>query len=191
MRRDSRPARPSAPPGAPPAVEDQALFRQALADVRPLPPTPPPPPLPRPPARATFRRRDDADVLAESLVLAPGELLVETGDELLFRRAHITDKTLEKLRRGEYTVKAELDLHGLTEAEAREAVRSFIAEAGLERLRCVRIIHGKGLGSGPRGPVLKGAVNGWLRRAAAVLAFASARPVDGGTGALYVLLARR
>jgi len=181
---------PPAPVPAPDAEDERSLLERALAGVRPLPAPPPPPSAPRPPARATFRRRDEELVLDESLTLAPGELLVETGDELLFRRAHIATRTLERLRRGEYTVRDELDLHGLTAAQAREAVRTFLREAALHQRRCVRIIHGKGLGSGPRGPVLKSAVNGWLRNTRSVLAFASARGVDGGTGAMYVLLER-
>jgi DNA-nicking Smr family endonuclease len=95
---------------------------------------------------------------------------------------------LKKLRRGQYRVQAELDLHGLTVAEAKSALRDFLAHALAEHTRCVRIIHGKGLRSGPRGPVLKHAVGGVLRRVAAVLAVVSARDVDGGTGAVYVLL---
>ncbi len=167
-----------------------ALFRSAIKDVRPLTQAPVPPAPPKPPARARFRRLDEQQVLQESLTLAPGELLVETGDELIFRRAQIDGRTVERLRRGEYTVRDEIDLHGLTEVEARLAVRAFLHSAVAHGLRCVRVIHGKGLGSGPRGPVLKSAVNVWLRNTQSVLAFASARQVDGGTGALYVLLQR-
>jgi DNA-nicking Smr family endonuclease len=178
-------------PGAPYAVPDELdLFRAAVRDVRPLAPRPAPPDPPRPPARAQFRRADEAAVLAESLELGPGEFLVETGDELLFRRAGIAARTLERLRRGEYAVEDEIDLHGLIATEAREVLREFLADALKHRRHCVRVIHGKGLRSGPRGPVLKHAVNTWLRKTEAVLAFASARQVDGGTGAVYVLLAR-
>ncbi len=83
----------------------------------------------------------------------------------------------------------EIDLHGLTVAEAKAALRQFLVAALEQQVRCVRIIHGKGLRSGHRGPVLKGAVNAMLRRSDAVLAYVSARQVDGGTGAVYVLLA--
>lgn len=179
------------PPPAPPAHDDTALFRDAVRDVRPLPPRPAGPERPRPPPRAHFRRADEERVLAESLELGPGELLVETGDELLFRRADLAGRTLERLRRGEFSVEDEIDLHGLTAVEAREAVRTFLADSLKRGLRCVRVVHGKGLRSGPRGPVLKHAVNTWLRKFEAVVAFASARPVDGGTGAVYVLLQRR
>jgi DNA-nicking Smr family endonuclease len=97
---------------------------------------------------------------------------------------------LRRLRRGHYACREELDLHGLTQAEARSALTRFLAEALAHGHRCVRIIHGKGRGSGGRGPVLKSAVNGWLRRHDVVRAFASAPRRDGGTGAVYVLLAR-
>lgn len=176
--------------GTPPP-EDASLFRDAVRDVRPLPaPAAPPPEAARPPPRAQMRRADDEAVLAESLELGPGELLVETGDELLFRRATISGRTLRRLQRGEFRVEDEIDLHGLVAVEAREALRAFLNEAIRRGLRCVRVIHGKGLRSGPRGPVLKHAVNTWLRKTGAVLAFASARQVDGGTGAVYVLLYR-
>jgi DNA-nicking Smr family endonuclease len=85
-------------------------------------------------------------------------------------------------------VQREIDLHGLTVAEAKQALRQFLIAALEARVRCVRIIHGKGLRSGHRGPVLKSAVSAVLRRSGAVLAYVSARPVDGGTGAVYVLL---
>jgi DNA-nicking Smr family endonuclease len=184
--------RPPTPPHAPANApgDDTELFRDAVRDVRPLPVPPRVTERPRPPPIAQFRRADDEAVLAESLELGPGELLVETGDELLFRRAEISSRTLRRLQRGEFRVEDELDLHGLIAAEAREAVRTFLNEALRRDMRCVRVIHGKGLRSGPRGPVLKHAVNTWLRKTAAVLAFASARQTDGGTGAVYVLLAR-
>jgi DNA-nicking Smr family endonuclease len=86
-------------------------------------------------------------------------------------------------------VQREIDLHGLSAAEAKQALRSFLVAALEQQVGCVRVIHGKGLRSGPRGPVLKSAVSGVLRRSDAVLAYVSARPADGGTGALYVLLA--
>jgi DNA-nicking Smr family endonuclease len=177
------------PPDDDPAPDD-ASFRDAVGDVKPLPPRPPPPRAPRPAPRAAFRRADERAVLEESLALAPGEWLVETGEELLFRRAHLAPRLLTRLRRGEFAVEDELDLHGLTALEARAALRAFLGEALARRFACVRIVHGKGLRSGPRGPVLKHAVNVWLRKVDAVQAFASAPRRDGGTGAVYVLLAR-
>ena len=96
---------------------------------------------------------------------------------------------LKKLRRGHYRVQSEIDLHGLTAPEAKEALRDFLADALERRYRCVRIIHGKGLRSENRAPVLKNVVSSVLRRVGAVIAYVSAREVDGGTGAVYVLLA--
>ena len=116
---------------------------------------------------------------------------IDTGEELLFRRPGVRDDTLRRLRRGQYSVEAEVDLHGLGRHAAHEALRDFIVSSAARGLSCVRVIHGKGRGSGPRGPVLKHVVNHWLRRMDDVLAFASARPVDGGTGAAYVLLGRQ
>ena len=92
---------------------------------------------------------------------------------------------VRRLRRGEYRVESEIDLHGLTVVEARAQLRAFLAEATARRLRCVRIVHGKGLRSGQRGPVIKQTVNALLRRVGAVIAFSSARQV---AGAVYVLL---
>jgi DNA-nicking Smr family endonuclease len=112
------------------------------------------------------------------------------GEELVFHQPGIPSTVLKKLRRGQYRVQAEIDLHGMTVAEAKHRLRDFLVDALARDLHCVRIIHGKGLRSGHRGPVLKIAVNSLLRRTAAVLAFVSAREVDGGTGAVYVLLAR-
>ena len=112
-----------------------------------------------------------------------------TGEELVFAREGVQSGVLRKLRRGQYRVQAEIDLHGLTVPEAKEELRTFLAHALERHIRCVRVVHGKGLRSGHRGPVLKGAVSSVLRRVGPVLAYVSARQVDGGTGALYVLLA--
>jgi DNA-nicking Smr family endonuclease len=177
-------------PGKPPPdPSEAAAFRDAVRDVRPLPAAAPvakPPPVPR----ARFRREDERRVLAESLALDPADLMVESGEELLFRRARVPPRVTERLKRGEFAVGDEIDLHGLSEREARAALREFLAAAVARRLACVRVVHGKGLRSGPRGPVLKHAVNGWLRKVDAVLAFASTPRRDGGTGAVYVLLER-
>jgi len=146
--------------------------------------------IPRSPRRprAAFRRADEARVLEESLRLDPAELDVESGEELRFRREGVPESVVRRLRQGLYAVRDEIDLHGLTQDEARQALAAFLAEATLQRRRCVRVIHGKGRGSGQRGPVLKSAVNRWLRRHGDVRAFCSARRNDGGTGAVYVLL---
>ena len=168
--------------------DDELAFREAMQEVRPLPrrehrPVAPPP---RPVAR--FARAAELDVLRESLLPPEDPSILDTGEELSFRRPGVREEVLRRLRRGQFAVEAEIDLHGLGRHAAHEALRGFIGEAAARGQRCVRVIHGKGRGSGPRGPVLKHVVNHWLRRMDAVVAFASARPVDGGTGAAYVLL---
>lgn len=170
--------------------DDLELFRQAVHGARPLRHAPRVANAAKPRPVAGSRRADERAVLDESLELDPVDLDVESGEELLFRHAHVPPAILKRLRRGHYTRGDELDLHGLTASQAREAVRDFLARAVARQLACVRIVHGKGHGSGPRGPVLKKSVNLWLRKNDAVLAFTSARPADGGTGALYVLLRR-
>ena len=168
--------------------DERKLFRAAVRDVRPLRQTRPAPHRPKLSARAALRRADEARVLAESLHLDAADLGVETGEELSYRRKGVPESAMRRLQRGQYSRRDELDLHGMTQAEARLAILAFLADAGHRGLRCVRIVHGKGRGSGDRGPVLKAAVNRWLRRHDAVAAFCSARRPDGGTGALYVLL---
>ncbi|HUN25243.1 MAG TPA: Smr/MutS family protein [Steroidobacteraceae bacterium] len=170
--------------------EDAALFREAVRDVRPLAHDRQPPQHARPPARARFARADRLAILAESLDPAPEDPGIAGGETSAFARSGVQASVLRRLRRGHYRVQAEIDLHGLTVGEAKSALREFLAEALWRGLTCVRVVHGKGLGSGPRGPVLKSAVAGILKRSAPVLAFVSARSVDGGTGALYALLAR-
>jgi DNA-nicking Smr family endonuclease len=172
-----------------PDDNDTHLFREAVRDVKPLSHEVPVLKSRRPPARARFTRADRYAVLRESLDTDVGDPEVASGEELVFSREGVQSSILRKLRRGQYRVQAEIDLHGLTVPEAKEALRGFLAHALEQRIRCVRIVHGKGLRSGHRGPVLKGAVSSVLRRVGPVLAYVSARQVDGGTGALYVLLA--
>jgi DNA-nicking Smr family endonuclease len=180
-----------APATQPVSSADAELFRAAVRDVVPLKRARRhTAPRPKPPPRARFTRADEALVLAESLRLSPGELAVETGDELSYRRAGASDKLMRQLRRGAFRVDRELDLHGLNLSAAHAALSDFLGASLALHARCVRIIHGKGRRSGPRGPVLKDMVSKVLRKTNAVIAFASARPMDGGTGALYVLLTR-
>jgi DNA-nicking Smr family endonuclease len=165
------------------------LFRKAVSDVKPLAPRARATSAKRkPPARARFTAADRAMVLVESLQGFDGHETLDSGDEISFRRDGVQDRVLRRLKRGEYRVEEVCDLHGLRVDEAKAALRVFLAEALAHQLRCVRIIHGKGHGSGNRGPVLKTAVNMVLRKTAPVLAFTSARRVDGGTGAINVLL---
>ena len=110
------------------------------------------------------------------------------GAALRFHRQHVGKRTMRKLQRGGFSVQAEIDLHGMTVAEAKPRLSEFIESCAREGKLCVRVVHGKGRGSGARGPVLKQKVNRWLRQWDAVLAFVSTRQVRGGTGAIYVLL---
>lgn len=171
-----------------PSDEDRELFRKAVEGARPLPERTAAPPRPAPAPRARFRRADEAAVLQESLAVDP-ETASDTGEDLGFRRPSVSLPVFRRLKRGEYSVRDEIDLHGLTAVEARAALYEFLAEAGAAGMRCVRVIHGKGRGSGHQGPVLKRKLGRWLQVREDVLAYCSARPVDGGTGAVYVLLA--
>jgi len=173
-----------------PDEDEAALFREATRDVKPL----------RhaqrvsreaakPRARARFTQADRLALPEEPLTGAADEPALSGADASLFARPGVSAGTLRKLRRGQYRVQAQLDLHGLTQQQASVQLREFLHTAAERQAHCLRIVHGKGLRSGARGPVLRELVNRMLRRNAAVLAFTSARPVDGGTGALYVLLA--
>ena len=113
---------------------------------------------------------------------------VATGDELLFVRPGVPSAAVRKLKRGGWVLRAELDLHGLNGDESRLALITFLHNCNRRELRCVRIIHGKGLGSKNREPVLKHKVRHWLMQREDVLAFCQARQVDGGAGAVVVLL---
>ncbi len=164
-----------------------------MADARPLRPpdrvllAPPPPP-----ALPLQSRRDEQEALAASLSDdIDVERLLETDAELSFRRPGIGSDVLRRLRRGHWVVQAELDMHGMRRDEARTALRDFIHHGQARDRRCLRVIHGKGLSSPGREPVLKHKVRGWLVQLDAVLAFCQAGPTDGGAGALLVLLRAR
>lgn len=171
-----------------PENDDVGLFREAVRDVKPMAHDRPAWRRRGPAPRARFTRADRHAVLQESLSGGSDDPGLASGEELVFHRAGLQSPVLRKLRRGQYRVEAELDLHGMNVIEAKHALREFLADALHAHLRCVRIIHGKGLRSGHRGPVLKSTVGSVLRRIGAVVAYVSARPVDGGTGAVYVLL---
>jgi DNA-nicking Smr family endonuclease len=178
-------------PSEPPPDDDVHAFRRAVADVRPLTSRARAmAPNARPRPRARFARAEREEVLRESLVAPVDPAALQTGEHLAFRRPAVREEVLRKLKRGQFAVEAEIDLHGLGRHAAHEALREFLNDAVRRGLRCVRVIHGKGLRSGPGGPVLKHVVDHWLRKIENVIAFASARPVDGGTGAVYVLLGK-
>ena len=168
--------------------EDPGLFRRVMADTRPIKSAPRASVPRRVRARARFRREDEREVLRESLDSDLHYTEIMSGESLRFHRPSVSRRTFRKLGRGGYSVQSELDLHGMTAAEAGDALRAFINDCCLRGLACVRIVHGKGLGSGERGPILKRKVDSMLRRWDQVLAFVSTRQVDGGTGAVYVLL---
>jgi DNA-nicking Smr family endonuclease len=150
---------------------------------------PPPLPRPRPPPVARQRERDEAAALIESISDEfNAETLLDTDDALSYRRSGIGIDVVRKLRRGVWVMQAEIDLHGMRRDQARERLDEFLREAERDGLRCVRVVHGKGLGSPGREPVLKVKVKSWLAQRNAVLAFTHARPADGGHGALLVLL---
>ncbi len=170
------------------ADDDKALFRAAVANTRPLEqrarakrPAPPA-------AIPAQSRAEQQAVLRESLAPASEELALTASEGFSYCRPGVQRGVLRKLARGQIRVDAELDLHGLIASAAKHAVSNFLEQARHRRLRCVRIIHGKGLHSGASGPVLKHQLEGQLRQHAEVLAFCSARPADGGSGAALVLL---
>lgn len=171
--------------------DNSTAFLEAFADVRPLAHNrmTPTPTRPRPSPQKTL---EDNQAVMDSLLSDEADTSeIETGEELLYRRPGIQMSVMKRLRTGKIALEAELDLHGLRVDEARAALADFLSAAQHRGLRCVRVIHGKGHSSEGRVPVLKGKVNGWLRQWDAVLAFCSAQPAHGGTGAVYVLLRRR
>ena len=169
--------------------DDADLFRRALADAKPLRATQRAEEVIRKPVpKARFSRADEAAVLRESLEADIDATESHSGESLRFHRPSVGRRTMRKLARGGYSVQGEIDLHGMTVAEAKPRLAEFIESCVRDGKLCVRVVHGKGRGSGSRGPVLKQKVNRWLRRWDTVLAFVSTRQVHGGTGALYVLL---
>lgn len=180
----------SRPPADSNRDDDFAAFRDAMRDVVPHTPIREAPPTQSLDARARQREADEADALRESLETIPDDVLIAAGDILEYRAQGFPESVFRRLKRGQFHIRDELDLHGLNARDARLAVRDFLQRCRGDDRRCVRIIHGKGLRSTGDGPVLKRALDGWLRRRAEVLAFTSARRAHGGAGAVYVLLRR-
>lgn len=169
--------------------DDNDLFRRSISGAKPLQSSDRvPKPKKKPAPRARFTRADEEKALRETLEDDIDTIESANAENMRFHRQHVGARTMRKLARGKYAVQAEIDLHGMTVAEARPRLADFIDYSVKQNLLCVRIVHGKGLGSGQRGPVLKNSVSRWLRKWDSVLAFVSARQVDGGTGAVYVLL---
>ena len=169
---------------------EQELFARSVGPVRPLAgqlraifPPEQPPPIP------VQHQLDEQRVLLESISDDfDASTLLDTDDALSFRRPGVNVDVTRRLRRGDWAVQRQIDLHGLRIDEAREALAAFVRECRKAGLRCLRVVHGKGLGSPGKTPVLKGRVQGWLIQKNEVLAFVQARPVQGGAGALVVLL---
>lgn len=169
--------------------DDTDLFREAVKGAKPLkhervllhPEPPPPIPL-------QFIR-DEKQALADSLSddYIPAHEL-ESGEELLYLRDGHSPDILRKLRRGHWVIQEQLDLHGMVVEEARSYVAEFLTQCRKRGARCVRIIHGKGLGSRNREPVLKNKLRSWLMQRDEVIAYCQARQIDGGSGAVVVLL---
>jgi DNA-nicking Smr family endonuclease len=194
--------RPPPPPPAPAPRRDvepppESLFERAMEGVRPLPrrgglrvdgPRPANPP------RA--RVSEEAEALAELSDLVRGETHFDVSDTREYVEGAIVGldpRVLRRLRRGDFAWQAHVDLHGMIADQARETVLAFLRAAVRAGHRCVLVVHGRGLNSKDQTPVLKERMKSWLARGAAahlVLAFTTARPCDGGAGALYVLLRR-
>lgn len=164
------------------------LFKAAVKDARPLTSnrifhqTPKPKPIPQ-----QFIR-DEQQALVDSLSDYFPSYELESGEELLYLREGQSPAVLSKLRRGHWVVQANLDLHGMISDEARATIATFLAECKKRGIRCVRIVHGKGLGSRNKEPILKNKVRHWLMQKDEVIAYAQARANDGGSGAVIVLL---
>ena len=169
---------------------DADLFRRSVGDVAPLASsnkvtstTPRPAPVPN--QLMADERAALQQSMSDEFTL---ETLLDSDDSLSFARNGIGPDTVRKLRRGHWVIQNELDLHGMRSDEARAALAEFLRNADKRGLRCVRVIHGKGLGSVNKEPVLKGKVRNWRAQKAEVIAFCQARAADGGSGALLVLL---
>ena len=169
---------------------DIELFRQTVGPVRRLRlnQAPMDRPRPKPIPKQTYLQAQET---IRDMLSAPYDSTeIETGEELLFVRSNFSGNLLRKLRRGQFAVEARLDLHGMTVSVAKEALADFVRDCRKTRRRCVLIIHGKGNGSPQGQPILKGRLSIWLQQRGDILAFCSARLIDGGTGAVYVLLKR-
>jgi DNA-nicking Smr family endonuclease len=176
--------------------EEDTLFREAMAGVEPLQSkrvkARVPGPLSKPSRRPLLEGELEAYAQLVDLVSGEGRFDIEYTDEYIEGAVVGADPDLlTKLRRGDFSIQAHFDLHGMTTSEAREAVERFILSSVIKGLRCVLIIHGRGLNSRDQIPILKERMSSWLKRGRLkqmVLAFATAQPCDGGAGALYVFL---
>ena len=178
------------------ARAEKEFFSRAVGPIRPLPAKHRPGHrvhllVAQPAPIAVQHQLDEQAVMREALSDEfDAETLLDTDEALSFRRPGMGPDVIRKLRRGGWSIQGQLDLHGLRREDAREALSLFIKDALKVGWRCVRVVHGKGLGSPGKTPILKGKVQGWLVQKQEVLAFVQARPAQGGAGALVVLLAQ-
>jgi DNA-nicking Smr family endonuclease len=172
------------------AERERSIFAKAIGEVKPLPPAGRVTPNARHlPPRARQFEQDESQALAASISdEIDVERLLDTDGDLSFRRPGVGTDVVKRLRKGHWSLQSQIDLHGLRVDEAREALANYLALCVRREQRCVRVVHGKGLGSVNREPVLKGKVLKWLTQRDEVLAFCQAPPMDGGSGALLVLL---
>ncbi|SCY13934.1 Smr/MutS family protein [Thiohalorhabdus denitrificans] len=168
--------------------EERAVFREAVADVAPLSTDRAVPERPAPPPVAAQREREAEQARLDLATGAADPEPAETGEEVFWCREGLQRRVRRRLRTGQVPVEGAIDLHGLRVEEARESLGAFLHQSLARGRRCVRVVHGKGLRSPGGEGVLRGKVQRWLTRRDEVLAFASCTPVDGGTGAVYVLL---
>ncbi len=172
------------------AQAERELFARTVGPVQPL--TSPMRVLLKadpPPPQATQKQMDEQAALKESLSDEfDVSTLLDVDDQMSYRAKGIGTDVTRKLRRGDWSIQGQIDLHGLRSDEAREALGQFIRDAVRQGWRCLRVVHGKGLGSPGREPVLKAKVQRWLVQKSEVLAFVQAKPAEGGAGALVVLL---
>lgn len=170
---------------------EKDLFSRAIGATQPLRRVAAVPLAPDPPAPIPVQHQlDEQRVLRESLSDEfDVETLLDVDDAMSFRRPGIGTDVTRRLRAGEWSIQQQLDLHGMRSDEAREALGAFIRTANKRGVRCVRVVHGKGLGSPGKQPVLKTKTQRWLIQKNEVLAFVQAKPAEGGAGALVVLLA--
>jgi DNA-nicking Smr family endonuclease len=171
--------------------EDRQLFAEAVGPVRTIPSPHHEIPRARLQPEATQALLDEARVVDELMSSVIDPAFIEIGEELSYLKDGVAPRVLRNLKRGHYSIRDEIDLHQMTEAVARAAMKEFLEESLRDDRLCVKIIHGKGLRSRAAGPVLKRMVDGVLRRRSDVVAFASAKAAEGGTGATVVLLKRR
>ena len=175
----------------PPDDDDAALFREAIGAVRRMREAPAPPRKAPPRPAARMAERDERDARSEFQRGLDALDLLSAGDVLSHRRDPLSPRAFQLLKRGQFSVQDELDLHGATALQAEGLLRRFLADAHAHDHGCVRVIHGKGQRSDSEAPVLKNLVDRTLRQRADVMAFHSAPPTQGGTGAVLVLLAHR